>query len=476
MSLLCILIAEMRPSGRARTELGPRPFFFERPLNCKIKLMTPLTSIGLKAALDLLREHSPPLARALAGRPGLKASLFEAGELERPLTGPEIEALLARPESGPETEEELFSRLRRAKEALFVRLALRDLLGLADLAEVVSTLSHLADLALSEALAGGLKLLLAQRGLPARPQDRPFFLGVLGLGKLGGLELNYASDIDLVYVYEPSLWPFEKQVQAAEAADWLGAFIGRALGQPTVEGLVFRVDLGLRPAGKDGPLVPSLEAARHYYLYRAADWERLALIKLRPVAGNIRLGQELFDETRPFVYRRHLDYSAIEELRQLKIKIAARPRPLTQTGPNLKLDRGGIRQVEFFVQTLQLIYGGRQLKIRSANTLEALSRLEEQGLISGQDRASLRAAYVFLRKAEHRLQLFLLQQTQSLPQSREDLDRLGRATGSGHPPALRVSFGRLRDPSGFAAPGRPGGVPGGRPGGPGSGHPGHGRL
>jgi len=389
--------------------------------------------LDLEEALLVLEQHAPPLAKALALRPELAKGLFQADALDQPLAEADLARLLARPQEGPESEEALMSRLRRAKEAVFVHLALRDLWGLASLDEVFLTLSGLARLALAEALAGGLDLLLARRGLEPWPDDRPLPFCVLGLGKLGGLELNYSSDVDLIYLQQPALWPHQARVDAAEFAAALGALISRALGQATAEGLVFRVDLDLRPAGKDGPMVPSLDMARHHYLYRAAEWERLALIKLRPLAGNLDLGRELIEETRPFVFRRHLDYTALDELKALKARFSTRPRSRTQSGQDLKLDRGGIRQLEFFVQTLQLIFGGRKPKLRPPGTLAALAALAGEEIISRPDTSELGAAYVFLRRAEHRLQLHGLRQTQSLPAGKEALDRLGRAMGYGEP-------------------------------------------
>jgi len=399
--------------------------------------MTPLDPITVSRALSLLEAHAPPLARGLARRPGLRSILLDRGELAEPLLPARVESLVRAGAKEAESEEGLHRRLRQAKEEVFIRLGLRDLLGLASLEEVLAALTRLAEVCLEETLRTGLRLLLEKKGLGPWPSSQPLFFCVLGAGKLGGRELNYASDVDLIYLFEPRLWPFpDRESSSAEAAAALATFTSRALANPTPDGLVFRVDLDLRPAGKDGPLVPSLEAARNHYLYHAAEWERLALIKLRPVAGNRDLGRELFDDTRPFVFRRHLDYTALEELRSLKAKIAARPSSLTQTGFDLKLDRGGIRQIEFFVQTLQLIFGGRNPGIRSASTLAALKLLESHELIGTKDREELTRAYLFLRRAEHRLQLRALRQTQRLPQTRPGMESLGRAMGyQGHDPA-----------------------------------------
>jgi glutamate-ammonia-ligase adenylyltransferase len=301
--------------------------------------MPPAASIPLTQALAILDEDSPPLAKSLMAGGEVRRFLFEAGGLDLPVTPAKIEALFNSATPLPASEDDLFQRLRRLKEEVFIRLALRDLLGLADLDEVLAGLSRLAELALEEAVRSGLDLLLKKKGLPPWPLGEPLFFAVLGMGKLGGRELNSASDVDLIYLHEPDLWPFGERIPAVELAAALGSLVGRALAQVTADGLVFRVDLDLRPAGKDGPLTPSLAGASHHYIYHAADWERLALIKARPVAGNLGLGRELLDETRPFVYRRHLDYTALEELRLLKARIATRPRSRTAGGFDLKLDR-----------------------------------------------------------------------------------------------------------------------------------------
>ncbi len=388
----------------------------------------PLDSLSPERALALLEEYSPPLAKALAAGEWIKEDLFDRRKLFSSPDPKDVESLLESP-SGPLNEEGLMLHLRRVKERVFVHLSLRDLCGAAELGEVTAALTNLAELALQKALETGLETILKRRGLPPWPGEAPPFFCVLGMGKLGGRELNYSSDIDLVYLHDPELWPFPDRPQAAETAAALGAFLGRVMARPTDRGLVFRVDLDLRPAGKDGPLVPTFEAARRHYIYRAADWERLALIKARPVAGNLGMGAELLAETQPFVYRRHLDYTALEELRRLKKKISSRPRTAFRSGFNLKLDRGGIRQIEFFVQTLQLIYGGRAPQVRSGSTLEGLSLLVEQGLLDGSDLEELEKAYTFFRRAEHRLQFHSLRQTQVLPQGRGDLARLARSMG-----------------------------------------------
>ncbi len=399
--------------------------------------MTHNAAISLEHALADLQDFSPPLASALANREDIRRWFFERGGLESPLDRRAVAELIDLPDGACPDEATLQAALRRAKEAAFVKLALRDLWNLADLNEIVAGLSLLAESALKSAVECGLAFLLDKKGLPPWPDDRPLPFCVLGMGKLGAGELNYSSDVDLIYLYEPALWPHEKSLSAAEMAAGLGAFIGRALSQPTADGIVFRVDLDLRPAGKDGPMAATLDAARYHYLYRAAEWERLALIKMRPLAGNLELGREILEETRPFVFRRYLDYTALDELKELKARIARRPRSVTQKGFDLKLDKGGIRQLEFFVQTLQLIFAGRKPSLRRAATLDALAALAEADIITDKDRGELTKAYVFLRRAEHRLQLFGLRQTQVLPTAREGLDRLGRAMGYGGPTAGR---------------------------------------
>lgn len=384
-------------------------------------------------AKTLLAEHSPPLAPALERRPELLTDLFDRDLVMQPVRRQELAGLFepSGAETGPESEDDFLRRIRLAKEAAFVRLALRDLADLADLTEITAGLADLADLALTQALDRGLPRLLERRKLPPWPQGEPLFFTVLALGKHGGRELNYSSDIDLIYLHEPDLWPFPEALSAQEAAGELAGYVSRSLSKVTVDGLVFRVDLELRPLGRDGPAAPTATMALNHYLYRAAEWERLALLKVRPAAGNLELGGRFHDDTRPFVFRRHLDYTAIEELRELKDKIAGRKRTALRRGFNLKLDNGGIRQCEFFVQTLQLIFGGRRPDLRQANTLAALKALRAAELITDQDRTELTQSYTFLRQAEHRLQLHGLHQTQVLPTDRAALDRLGRSMGSG---------------------------------------------
>lgn len=394
---------------------------------------SPFTA-DLETALRDLGRFSPPLAKALANRDELGGELFPEGGLDQPVDRAALDRLFGPLEDLLGLDEaDFFSRLRRIKEAAFVHMALRDLWRLADLEEVMAGLSGLAELALDRALTYGLTQLRAKRRLDPWPPDAPLPVCILGMGKLGARELNYSSDIDIIPVYDPALWPDEARYSAAEAAAYLATFIGRALGRPTGDGLVFRVDLDLRPTGKDGPPAVSLEMARHHYLYRAAEWERLALIKMRPVAGNLNLGQGLIDDTRPFVFRRHLDYTALDELKDLKAKIARRPRSLTRQGYDVKLDRGGIRQLEFFVQTLQLIFAGRNPGLRRPATLDALADLAQAEIITRRDSHDLSRAYRFLRRTEHRIHLHRLGQEQSLPADRDGLDRLGRALGYGEP-------------------------------------------
>ena len=206
--------------------------------------MNPLDPFDPDRAFNLLEAHSPPLARGLARRPELRARLLDQGGLAEPVRPARIQALVRAGAQEGESQRELQSRLRKAKEEVFIHLGGRDLLGLADLAEVVAVLSRLAQVCLEETVQTGLRLLLDKKGLGPWPPEAPYFFCVLGAGKLGGQELNYASDVDLIYLYEPSLWPFpDREYPAVEAAAALAAFVSRALASPTPEGLVFRVDL-----------------------------------------------------------------------------------------------------------------------------------------------------------------------------------------------------------------------------------------
>jgi glutamate-ammonia-ligase adenylyltransferase len=243
------------------------------------------------------------------------------------------------------------------------------------------------------------------------PLGRPEGLAVVALGKLGGAELNYASDVDVVFVHEGS------GPERQEAAERASAALVRSLAEPTAEGIAFRVDTTLRPGGARGALSWSLEAMRGYYATQAAAWERQALIKARPVAGEPDLGTAFVEAVAPFVFPEVLPESTIDEVRRVKVRLEEYVRASGKAGVEVKRGRGGIRDVEFAVQLLQIVHGRRDERLRVPNTLRALEILADEGYVARDDAVALGRAYRFLRTLEHRLQIVRDLQTHELPRT-----------------------------------------------------------
>jgi len=247
---------------------------------------------------------------------------------------------------------------------------------------------------------------------------------ILGMGKLGGEDLNFSSDIDLIYFYSS-----DEKDDPHESSVRLGERLASLLSDKTEDGFVYRVDLGLRPEGNKGTLANSIDAMEDYYESFGDNWERMALIKAIPVAGNIALGNELCERVSPFVYPRHADLTTLAQLQDLKErmerslsdKLVGEADP-EKPGYNVKLGAGGIREIEFFVGSFQRLYGGKHKELRARQTLVALDRIAEQKLMSREDRNHLTEAYRFLRGVENRLQMVDERQTHTLPQTREDLE------------------------------------------------------
>jgi len=324
--------------------------------------------------------------------------------------------------------------LRHFKRAEIVRIAARDLCGLATLEEVTGELSNLASASLQVAYEVCRRCLMAEYGAPLMETEHgPCEAGmtVIGMGKLGGGELNFSSDIDIIYFYESDLGMtsgvdsasghVRNSVSLHTFFSKLGEMISKALSQVTEDGFVFRVDVGLRPEGKSGDMASSLRSAEIYYESWGQSWERTAMLKARPVAGSLELGEQLLQMLRPFVYRKYLDYNLIEDMKNMKQKIDASLIRSMEGEINLKLGRGGIREIEFFIQALQLVYAGKNPHLRERNSLKALSRLLEAGLITADDHCKLSDAYRFLRMVEHRIQVVQERQTHNLPTKPEEM-------------------------------------------------------
>ena len=314
-------------------------------------------------------------------------------------------------------EAELGRRLRRFRMLQQVRIVWRDLTRRADLVETCRDLSDLADACIDQACAWLYAQQCSQFGVPTgRHSGQPQQLVVLGMGKLGAGELNLSSDIDLIFAYGEAgeTRGARREQDNQEFFTRLGQRLIKALDAVTVDGFVFRVDMRLRPYGSAGALVLSFAAMELYYQDQGRDWERYAMIKARVVGGDQASGAELLTLLRPFVYRRYLDFSAIEALRSMKqlIRQEVRRRGMTD---NVKLGAGGIREVEFIAQAYQLIHGGRDPALQQRPLLRVLTSLRERDYLPAAAEAELREGYCFLRYVEHGLQAIADQQTQTLP-------------------------------------------------------------
>ncbi len=370
---------------------------------------------------------SPYFARLLVARGGEWAAFAE----RYLLPPPSREELHAACGPGDDADVATLHRsLRRAAAAEMYRIGARDLLGLATLDETVTALTLLADVSIGIALEHSRRLLARQHGDAVAPDGRPLGFVVLGMGKLGGGELNYSSDVDLVYMYESDeIGPGSPP--AREFFSHLASAVTRAVGETTSDGVVFRVDLRLRPEGVNGLPVNPVGVALDYYEGWGDTWERGALAKARPVAGDLALGFRFLAGLEPFIYRRHLDYDTVEDLRGMKDRIDAELALLKPGTRNVKIGRGGIRELEFVVQVLQLIHGGHVPSVRGVSTRRAIDSLESESLLSSGEAAEMRESYLFLRNVEHAVQVEEKRQTQTLPQRPEDILCLARRLGYG---------------------------------------------
>ncbi len=311
--------------------------------------------------------------------------------------------------AGADDEAALMRRLRRLRCRVLLRVMARDLCGLADLDEVCGTMSELAELSIAAAL-----------------QEKELI--VVAMGKLGGRELNVSSDIDLVFVHAGGLDDQERREHA-------GRRLIRMLGGVTEDGFAFRVDMRLRPYGDSGPLACSLDFLETYFITQGREWERYAWIKARAITGGQTTGEphgsrhdELYRLVRPFVYRKYLDYATLAAMRQLHAEVR-REVARRELAEHVKLGPGGIREIEFVAQALQLARGGRDPALTERKTLRVLALLGERNLLPAQAVSELGAAYVFLRKVEHRLQYLDDAQRHDLPEDAEDRARLARMSG-----------------------------------------------
>ena len=343
----------------------------------------------------------------------------------------ELDAALAAagPDEALRPDGPVGTALRTFRNRHMVGVLLRDLSGHADLEETVAAVSDLAEVVLGASLARAEQAAVETWGVPVTANGTPVRMLVLAMGKLGARELNLSSDVDLVFACTaPGETP--GGLPAREFFTRVGQRLIGLLDPRTPAGFVFRVDLRLRPFGEAGPVVQHADALVAYYEEQGREWERYALIKARPVAGDLAAGEALLQELRPFVFRRYLDFGAIEALRGMKrlIRQEVRRRRLDD---DVKLGEGGIREVEFVAQVFQLIHGGRDRRFQTRALRSVLRRLEEAGYLPEADRVALDEAYVFLRHVEHRIQALRDEQTQRLPADAATRERIAFTLGAG---------------------------------------------
>ncbi|AOE63501.1 bifunctional [glutamate--ammonia ligase]-adenylyl-L-tyrosine phosphorylase/[glutamate--ammonia-ligase] adenylyltransferase [Pseudomonas corrugata] len=376
------------------------------------------------AASDFVIEQS-------VREPLMLLELVRSGELDRSLAAGEMCAQIGAAVQAAESEDELGRVLRRQRTRQQVRIIWRDLNRKADLVQTCRDLSDMADTCIDQAYQWLYQRLCQQFGTPTgRRSGAAQHMVILGMGKLGAVELNLSSDIDLIFAYPEGgeTVGVKRPLDNQEFFIRVGQRLIKALDLITVDGFVFRVDMRLRPYGSAGALVLSFNALEQYYQDQGRDWERYAMIKARVVAGDQVAGAQLLDMLRPFVYRRYLDFSAIEALRTMKQLIQQEVRRKGMAD-NIKLGSGGIREVEFIAQAFQLIHGGRDLSLQQRPLLKVLGTLEGQGYLPAEVIDELRQGYEFLRYTEHAIQAIADRQTQMLPDSPQDQARIAFMLG-----------------------------------------------
>jgi glutamate-ammonia-ligase adenylyltransferase len=381
----------------------------------------PQAKIVLRASEFVLHYFEANPARILP--------LFESGALQQqPLPG-EFSALLEEGLAEVDSEEQLLRQLRQFRQQQMARIIWRDLTQTAGLDETLESLSALADASIQFALQYLYQQQLQSLGTPRDADGKAQQLVVIGMGKLGARELNLSSDIDLIYCF-PSTGETDgrRTLSNEEFFTRLCRKLTKALSSRTVDGFVFRVDTRLRPFGQSGPLAPNFDFMENYYQSQAREWERYAMIKARIVAGDMQAGTSFLKMLRSFVYRRYLDYGAIDSLRKLKQLIND---DMQRKGMrnNIKLGPGGIREIEFLGQTFQLIRGGRESELQISPIQEVLGILADKSILPQTAVSELIAAYRFLRLVENRIQAWRDEQSHQLPEDEEGIERIALTMG-----------------------------------------------
>lgn len=382
-----------------------------------------------------IADHSPFLWQVILNNPSrLQRLALNAPEKTHAEIVQSQANLFRELRSGALARDDVVAAFRQNRNAHALLVALADIGGVWDVVEVTRALSEFAD----ASVRGGVDLVLTEtadlgRIVLPNPDDPGAGSGftVLALGKHGAGELNYSSDIDLVVFFDPHASCLPEGAEAPTLYTRIAQQLARLLQERTADGYVHRVDYRLRPDPGSTPTAVSLPSAYTYYETVGQNWERAALIKARPVAGDLALGERFLEDLRPFIWRKYFDFASIADVHAMKRQIhAVRGHDqIAVAGHDIKLGRGGIREVEFFVQTQQLVFGGRRPGLRGRRTLDMLVALRDENWITDQARDELSAAYRFLRTIEHRLQMVNDEQTQRLPSDEADLTRFAHFCG-----------------------------------------------
>jgi [glutamine synthetase] adenylyltransferase / [glutamine synthetase]-adenylyl-L-tyrosine phosphorylase len=386
-------------------------------------------SAKTRDVLAVIAEGSPYLWDLIRADPARCLDLLGADP------EPRFAALLAEiARAGDEAEAAAMTVLRRLKARAALLIALADIGGVWPVERVTRALTAFADAAVGAAVRMVLHGAVAQGRLkvrdPARPEAGSGYV-VLAMGKMGAHELNYSSDIDLIVLFDPQAEALAAGVEPGQLYVRLTRGLVKLLQERIADGYVFRVDLRLRPDPASTQVAISIASALNYYESTGQNWERAAMIKARPCAGDLAVGEAFLKEVAPFIWRKYLDYGAVADVHAMKRQMATYKGhdEIAIEGHNIKLGRGGIREIEFFVQTQQLIAGGRHPGLRGRETLDTLDALAAGGWISREAARDLAEAYRFLRVTEHRLQMVADEQTHTLPAERDALDRFARFLG-----------------------------------------------
>ncbi|NOQ63555.1 MAG: bifunctional [glutamate--ammonia ligase]-adenylyl-L-tyrosine phosphorylase/[glutamate--ammonia-ligase] adenylyltransferase [Methyloprofundus sp.] len=377
--------------------------------------LEPITDIEVINSLPKVFCCSEFIAQTCARQPQFLLNLISSGDLLQSAVRDSYKMQLA--DYTFNSDAELMKVLRQFRNTQMLRIAWRDLAGWSELDETLEDLTALAEACIQFTLDYLYQQACDRRGTPVLPDGSKQGLVVLGMGKLGAWELNYSSDIDLIFAYQQDgVLTDRKETSYGEFFSRICRLLVKILDEITADGFVFRTDIRLRPFGDSGPVIMTFDGLENYYLSQAREWERYAMVKVRPVAGDVQAGTQFMALIKPFVYRRYLDYGAFAELRSLKLQITQELQRKDRMD-NVKLGPGGIREIEFIGQAFQLIRGGQDDSLQDRRIQSILVLLGEKDLLAAEDSQQLQRSYRFLRRVENHIQEFQDKQAHDLPKT-----------------------------------------------------------